>query len=211
MSGQVKSNTYKPKPTSPGRRHAVLVKRTYLSSDDKALKRKQKRLKHILPYAAGRNNTGRITCRHKGSRSHKRFYRQIDFKRNDKDGIRAKVEALLYDPNRSANIALICYLDGERRYILAPSGLTVGTMIMAGAEAPIQVGNCLPLLNIPVGATLHNVEMRPGKGGQIARSAGSSVQLIAKETEYALVRMKSGEIRKIHINCRATIGVVGNE
>ena len=158
---------------------------------------------------SGRNNHGRITMRHKGG-GHKQDYRVIDFKRN-KDGIAAKVERLEYDPNRTAHIALLCYADGERRYIIASKGLTVGAQLMSGNEAPIRVGNTLPLRNIPVGTTIHCVEMLPGKGAQIARSAGASVQLLAREGSYAQVRLRSGEIRRVQIECRATIGEVGNE
>jgi large subunit ribosomal protein L2 len=158
---------------------------------------------------AGRNNNGHITMRHKGG-GHKHHYRMIDFKRN-KDGVGAKVERLEYDPNRSAHLALLLYADGERRYIIAPRGVTVGTQLMSGAEAPIKPGNCLPVRNIPVGTTIHCVEMMPGKGAQIARSAGAGVQLLAREGVYAQVRLRSGEIRKVHVDCRAVIGEVGNE
>ncbi|MCL2076598.1 MAG: 50S ribosomal protein L2 [Betaproteobacteria bacterium] len=158
---------------------------------------------------AGRNNNGRITMRHQGG-EHKRHYRVIDFKRR-KDGIPAKVERLEYDPNRSAHIALLCYADGERRYIIAPRGMEVGQKVMSGAEAPIRPGNALPIRNIPVGTTLHCVEMIPGKGAQMARAAGASVQLLAREGLYAQLRLRSGEIRRVHIECRATIGEVGNE
>jgi large subunit ribosomal protein L2 len=147
--------------------------------------------------------------RHKGG-GHKQHYRMVDFLR-DKDGIAAKVERLEYDPNRSAHLALLLYTDGERRYIVAPRGVAAGTQLMSGAEAPIKAGNCLPLRNIPVGTTIHCVEMLPGKGAQIARSAGASVQLLAREGAYAQLRMHSGEIRKVHVDCRATIGTVGNE
>jgi large subunit ribosomal protein L2 len=158
---------------------------------------------------AGRNNNGHITTRHKGG-GHKQHYRVVDFRRN-KDGIVAKVERLEYDPNRSANIALLCYLDGERRYIIAPKGLVVGQTVISGSEAPIKAGNALPIRNIPVGTTLHCVEMMPGKGAQLARAAGTSVQLLAREGIYAQVRLRSGEIRRVHVECRATIGEVGNE
>ena len=149
-----------------------------------------------------------MTVRHQGG-GHKRQYRIIDFKRN-KDGIPAKVATIEYDPNRNARIALVNYVDGEKRYIIAPLGLQVGDMIESGPEADIKVGNCLPLKNIPLGTEVHNVELKIGKGGQLARSAGSSAQLMAKEGNYALLRLPSGEIRKVHINCRATIGQVGN-
>ena len=158
---------------------------------------------------AGRNNSGHITMRHQGG-GHKQQYRIVDFKRA-KDGISAKVERLEYDPNRSANLALLCYTDGERRYIIAPKGVAVGTLLMSGSEAPIKPGNTLPLRNIPVGTTVHCVEMLPGKGAQIARAAGTSVQLLAREGSYAQLRLRSGEVRKVHIECRATIGEVGNE
>jgi large subunit ribosomal protein L2 len=158
---------------------------------------------------AGRNNSGHITMRHQGG-GHKQHYRIVDFKRA-KDGIAAKVERLEYDPNRSANLALLCYKDGERRYIIAPKGVAVGMQLMSGSEAPIKPGNALPLRNIPVGTTVHCVEMLPGKGAQIARAAGTSVQLLAREGSYAQLRLRSGEVRKVHIECRATIGEVGNE
>ena len=157
---------------------------------------------------AGRNNTGKMTVRHQGG-GHKRQYRIIDFKRN-KDNVPAKVATIEYDPNRSANIALLNYADGDKRYILAPEGLKVGDVIVSGTTADIKVGNALPLANIPLGTMIHNVEMKIGKGGQLARSAGAGIQLMAKEGEYALLRMPSGELRKVHINCRATIGQIGN-
>jgi large subunit ribosomal protein L2 len=158
---------------------------------------------------AGRNNNGHITTRHMGG-GHKQHYRIVDFRRN-KDGITAKVERLEYDPNRSANIALLCYADGERRYILAPKGLTVGQQLVSGSEAPIKAGNTLPIRNIPVGTTIHGIELQPGKGAQIARAAGTSAMLLAREGTYAQVRLRSGEVRRVHIECRATIGEVGNE
>jgi large subunit ribosomal protein L2 len=194
----------KVKPTSPGRRHAVKVVNSQLHKGKPfaALTEKKNR-------GSGRNNNGRITIRHKGG-GHKQAYRIVDFRR-DKDGIAAKVERLEYDPNRSAHIALLLYADGERRYIVAPKGLTVGAELMNGQEAPIKVGNTLPLRNIPVGSTIHCIEMQPGKGAQIARSAGTSAQLLAREGAYAQVRLRSGEIRKVLIECRATIGEVGNE
>ena len=157
---------------------------------------------------AGRNYTGKTTVRHQGG-GHKRQYRIIDFKRT-KDNIPAKVATIEYDPNRSANIALLNYADGEKRYILAPQGLKVGDVVVSGPEADIKVGNTLPLLNIPLGTMVHNVEMKIGKGGQLGRSAGAGIQLMAKEGSYALLRLPSGELRQVHINCRATIGVVGN-
>src|ERR1700681_977085 len=194
----------KVKPTSAGRRAMVKVVHPHLHKGPpvNALTESQKR-------GSGRNHNGHITMRHKGG-GHKQHYRIIDFKRN-KDGIGAKVERLAYDPNRSAHLALLLYTDGERRYIIAPRGVTVGTQLLSGAEAPIKPGNCLPVRNIPVGTTIHCVEMMPGKGAQIARSAGAGVQLLAREGVYAQVRLRSGEIRKIHVDCRAVIGEVGNE
>lgn len=169
----------------------------------------EKSLLKPLPKKAGRNNQGKLTVRHHGG-GHKRQYRVIDFKRN-KDGINAKVDSIQYDPNRSANIALVVYADGEKRYIIAPKGLEVGQIVESGAEADIKVGNALPLQNIPVGTVVHNIELKPGKGGQIARSAGASAQVLGKEGKYVLVRLKSGEVRMILATCRATIGEVGNE
>lgn len=194
----------KVKPTSPGRRAMVKVvnKDLYKGKPHAALLDAQST-------TAGRNNNGRITTRHKGG-GHKQHYRLVDFRRN-KDGIPAKVERLEYDPNRSANIALVLYADGERKYIIAPKGLTVGQQLMSGSEAPIRAGNTLPIRNIPVGTTIHCIEMLPGKGAQIARSAGTSAMLLAREGTYAQVRLRSGEIRRVHIECRATIGEVGNE
>ena len=158
---------------------------------------------------AGRNNEGKITVRHHGG-GNRQKYRIIDFKRNDKDGMAAKVIGIEYDPNRTANIALICYADGEKRYILAPEGLTDGMEVMAGAEAEARLGNCLPLEKIPVGSNIHNIELLPGKGGQLVRSAGNSAQLMAKEGKYATLRLPSGEMRMVSAECRATIGIVGN-
>src|SRR3989441_10417181 len=194
----------KVKPTSPGRRQLVKLVNPDLHKGGpyQPLVEKQSR-------KAGRNVNGHITMRHKGG-GHKQHYRIVDFRR-DKDGIAAKVERLEYDPNRSAHLALLLYADGERRYIIAPRGVATGSQLMSGAEAPIKAGNCLPLRNIPVGTTIHCVEMLPGKGAQIARSAGASVQLLAREGAYAQLRMHSGEIRKVHVDCRATIGSVGNE
>jgi large subunit ribosomal protein L2 len=195
----------KMKPTSAGRRGVVRVTTPGLHKGrplDQLVERQSNR--------AGRNAKGRITVRHRGG-GHKQHYRVVDFKRRDKDGIAGKVERLEYDPNRSANLALLLYADGERRYVIAPKGLTVGTQLVSGAEAPIKAGNTLPLRNIPVGTTVHCIEMLPGKGAQIARSAGSGAQLLAREGSYAQLRLRSGEIRKVHINCRATIGEVGNE
>ncbi|MBD5519212.1 MAG: 50S ribosomal protein L2 [Lachnospiraceae bacterium] len=168
----------------------------------------EKALCTSLKKNAGRNNQGKITVRHHGGGS-RRLYRNIDFKRN-KDGISAKVLGIEYDPNRTANIALICYEDGEKAYILAPEGLTDGMKVMNGPEAEIRVGNCLPLSEIPVGTLVHNVELYPGKGGQMVRSAGNSAQLMAKEGKYATLRLPSGEMRMVPIVCRATIGTVGN-
>ncbi|MEK9812082.1 MAG: 50S ribosomal protein L2 [Bordetella sp.] len=157
---------------------------------------------------AGRNNLGRITTRHRGG-GHKQHYRVIDFRRL-KDGIPAKVERIEYDPNRSAHIALLCYADGERRYIIAPKGLEVGATLMSGQEAPIRSGNAMPIRNIPVGSTIHCIELLPGKGAQLARSAGGSAQLLAREGSYAQLRLRSGEVRRVHVECRATLGEVGN-
>src|SRR5215467_13059653 len=194
----------KVKPTSPGRRGLVKV-----VNPDLYKGRPVERLTESKKRGSGRNNVGRITTRHQGG-GHKHHYRIVDFKRA-KDGIAAKVERLEYDPNRSAHLALLLYADGERRYIIAPRGVTVGAQLMSGSEAPIKPGNCLPVRNIPVGTTIHCVEMMPGKGAQIARSAGAGVQLLAREGAYAQVRLRSGEIRKVHVDCRATIGEVGNE
>ena len=169
----------------------------------------EKSLVVSLSKTAGRNNQGKITVRHQGGGA-KRKYRIIDFKRNHKDGVPAKVIGSEYDPNRTANIALICYADGEKAYILAPEGLTDGMTVMSGAEAEARVGNCLPLQNIPVGAQVHNIELHPGKGGQMVRSAGGSAQLMAKEGRFATLRLPSGEMRMVPIICRATIGIVGN-
>jgi large subunit ribosomal protein L2 len=194
----------KVKPTSPGRRSLVKVVNPDLHKGKPHAPLLEPQSKR-----AGRNNSGHITMRHQGG-GHKQHYRIVDFKRS-KDGVVAKVERLEYDPNRSANLALLCYLDGERRYIIAPKGVAVGTQLVSGAEAPIKPGNALPLRNIPVGTTVHCVEMMPGKGAQIARAAGTSVQLLAREGSYAQLRLRSGEVRKVHIECRATIGEVGNE
>ncbi len=193
----------KTKPTSAGRRFVVQIKRPDLHKGE--------------PHAAllekgsssgGRNNLGRITVRHRGG-GHKRRYRQIDFRRN-KDGVPGRIERIEHDPNRSANLALVLYADGERRYILAPRGMKAGDPIMAGSEAPIKPGNAMALRSIPVGTLVHNIELKPGKGGQIVRSAGGSAQLVAREGQYATLRLRSGEMRKVHIACRATIGEVGN-
>jgi large subunit ribosomal protein L2 len=193
----------KTKPTSAGRRFLVKVVNPDLHKG--------------APHAAlvesktrnnGRNNNGRVTVRHVGG-GHKRNYRIIDFKR-DKDGIPAKVERLEYDPNRSANIALLLYADGERRYIIAPKGVSAGDELVSGSEAPIRRGNCLPIRNIPVGSEIHCVELKPGKGAQLARSAGASAQLVAREGRYAIIRLRSGEMRRVLVDCRATLGEVGN-
>ena len=169
----------------------------------------EKSLVGSLKKNAGRNNQGKITVRHQGG-GNRQKYRIVDFKRNSKDGIQATVIGIEYDPNRSANIALICYADGEKSYILAPQGLTNGMKVMSGEHAEAKVGNCLPLSLIPVGAQVHNIELFPGKGGQMVRSAGNAAQLMAKEGKYATLRLPSGEMRMVPIECRATIGVVGN-
>jgi len=169
----------------------------------------EKSLLAPLPKKAGRNNQGKITVRHHGG-GHKKQYRIIDFKRN-KDNVPAKVATIEYDPNRSANIALLHYADGEKRYIIAPKELQVGQVVVSGPEADIKIGNALPLANIPVGTLIHNIELKPGKGGQLVRSAGASAQVLGKEGKYVLVRLKSGEVRMILATCRATIGEVGNE
>ena len=193
----------KRKPTSPGRRFVVSVVNPDLHKG--------------APYApllaakkksGGRNSSGRITVRHIGG-GHKQHYRIIDFKR-DKDGIPAKVERIEYDPNRSAHIALLCYADGERRYIIAPKSVAAGDTLISGIDAPIKAGNCLPLRNIPVGSVIHCIEMKPGKGAQLARSAAASVQLVAREGAYATLRLRSGEMRKVPVDCRATLGEVSN-
>lgn len=191
------------KPTSPGRRAMVRVSTPGLHKG--------------APYAplveaqsntGGRNHYGRITTRHRGG-GHKQHYRLIDFKR-DKEGIACRVERLEYDPNRTAHIALVLYADGERRYIIAPRDLAVGDQLVAGRDAPIKPGNCLPLRNVPIGSTVHCIEMKPGKGAQLARSAGASVQLVARELGFATLRLRSGEMRKVPVECRAVIGEVGN-
>ena len=195
----------KVKPTSAGRRGLVKVVASGLHKG--------------APYApllakksrkAGRNNYGHITTRHHGG-GHKQHHRIVDFRRRDKDGIVAKVERLEYDPNRTAHLALLCYADGERRYILAPKGVVAGAQLMNGPDAPIKAGNAKALRNIPVGTTVHCVELQVGKGAQLVRSAGGSAQLLAREGNYAQVRLRSGEIRRVHVECRATIGEVGNE
>ncbi len=192
------------KPTSNGRRNMT-------SSDfaEITTNKPEKSLLKPIKRKAGRNNQGKITVRHHGG-GHKKQYRVIDFKRL-KDGIPGRVATIEYDPNRSANIALINYADGEKRYILAPKGLEVGQTILSGPEADIKVGNALPLINIPMGTTIHNIEMKPGKGGQLVRSAGTSAQVLGREGKYVIVRLQSGEVRLILAECRATIGQVGNE
>lgn len=194
----------KVKPTSPARRYQTFLKREQLTKGaepEKSLLEPKKRI-------SGRNNDGRITVRRRGG-GHKRFYRIIDFKR-DKTGIPGKVTQIEYDPNRSAHIALITYADGEKRYILAPANIEVGQTIMSGPEADILPGNALPIVNIPLGTEVHNIEMRPGKGGQLVRSAGGYAQVVAKEGKYAQLKMPSGEVRKIPVVCMATVGMVGN-
>ena len=193
----------KTKPTSPGRRFVVKVVNPDLhkGKPHAGLVEKQKQ-------NAGRNNKGRVTVRHRGG-GHKHHYRMIDFKR-DKDGIEAKVERLEYDPNRTANIALLLYSDGERRYIIAPKGVVAGDTVVSGSDSPIKAGNCLPLRNIPVGSQVHCVELKPGKGAQVARSAGAAVQLVAKDGPHAMLRLRSGEQRLVLSDCKATIGEVGN-
>jgi large subunit ribosomal protein L2 len=193
----------KSKPTSPGRRFVVTVAGAELHKGDPHAPLVEKKTKN-----GGRNNKGRITTRHRGG-GHRQRYRVIDFKRN-KDDVPGRVESIEYDPNRSAHIALVLYADGERRYILAPRGVTAGVEIHNGSEAPIKPGNALPLRNIPLGTVVHNIELKPGKGGQIARSAGCGVQLVAREGTHATLRLRSGEMRKVPADCRATIGEVGN-
>ena len=194
----------KVKPTSPGRRAVVQVVNAKLH--------KGKPLAALVESKsskAGRNQNGRVTVRHQGG-GHKQSYRVVDFKRT-KDGVPGKVERIEYDPNRTANIALVCYADGERRYILANKGMVVGQRVMSGSEAPIKSGNALPIRNIPVGTTICCIEMMPGKGAQLARSAGAAVQLLARDGAYAQIRLRSGEVRRVHVDCRATVGEVGNE
>ena len=194
----------KRKPTSPGRRFQTVSDFAEITKDTP-----ERSLLVPKHRTGGRNSYGRKTARHKGG-GHKQRYRLVDFRRV-KDGVPASVAAIEYDPNRTAHIALVCYADGERAYIIAPRGLEVGATIQSGSEAPIRAGNTLPIRNIPVGSTIHCIELRPGKGAQIARSAGTSATLLAREGTYAQVRMRSGEVRKIHIECRATIGEVANE
>lgn len=191
------------KPTSPGKRHQVSIHHPDISS-----KRPEKHLLSTLKKSGGRNSYGRITSRHKGG-GHKRKYRIIDWKRN-KEGIAAHVTAIEYDPNRTAYIALLTYADGEKRYILAPNKLSVGDSVMAGADVDIKPGNCLPMVNIPLGTIIHNVEMKIGKGAQMVRSAGTAAQLMAKDGVFVLVKLPSGEVRRFRQECRACIGSVGN-
>jgi large subunit ribosomal protein L2 len=193
----------KAKPTSPGRRGVVQVKHDHLHKGEPWAALTEKKSK-----TGGRNNSGRITTRHRGG-GHKQHYRVIDFKR-DKDGITGRVERIEYDPNRTAHIALVLYVDGERRYIIAPKGLHAGDEVQSGRSAAIKPGNALPLSNIPVGSVVHCVELTPGKGAQVARSAGAAVQLVAREGQHATLRLRSGEMRKVQSQCRATIGEVSN-
>ncbi len=191
------------KPTSPGRRGMSVS-----TFEEITRTTPERSLLRPLRENAGRNNQGRVTVRHQGG-GHKRMYRLIDFKRN-KHGIPARVDSIEYDPNRSARIALLVYADGEKRYILAPLGLKVGAQLMSGPEAEVRVGNALPVKNIPLGTVVHNVELQPGKGGQMARSAGTGAQVMAKEGDSAQLRLPSGEVRRVSVNCLATIGQVGN-
>nr|AAV29859.1 NT02FT0101 [synthetic construct] len=193
----------KAKPTSPGRRPVVSVKNTELHTG-----KPFKGLVEVKKSKAGRNNTGRITVRHQGG-GHKQHYRIVDFKRN-KDDITAKVERIEYDPNRSANIALVLYADGERRYIVAPKGLKKDMSVISGEKVDVAVGNCMPLRNIPLGTVIHNIEMKPKKGAQMIRSAGTFAQLVGKDNAYAIIRLRSGEMRRVLLDCRAVIGVVSN-
>jgi large subunit ribosomal protein L2 len=191
------------KPTSPARRSMSVS-----TFEEITKKKPEKRLIEPLKKHAGRNNRGRITTRHRGG-GEKRFYRIIDFKRN-KTGVPARVAAIEYDPNRSARIALLFYKDGEKRYMLAPLGIRVGDEVVSGPDAPIRTGNAMPLRNIPTGTQIHNIELYPGKGGQLVRSAGTGAQLMAKVNDYAQIRMPSGEVRLVHLSCMATLGLVGN-
>ncbi len=191
------------RPITPGMRQMVRVLRTEITRSEP-----EKSLLDPIRKSGGRNNKGRVTIWQRGG-GHKRMYRRIDFKR-DKQGVPARVAAIEYDPNRSANLALLHYVDGEKRYILQPAGLKVGDKVVAGADADILPGNSLPLRNIPAGTLIHNLELRPGKGGQLVRAAGVSAQLVAKEDKYALVKLPSGEVRKVLVECRATIGQIGN-
>lgn len=191
------------KPTSPGVRGM-----SRLTNEEITRSTPEKSLLVPLKKKGGRNNTGKITCRHRGG-GHKRHYRLIDFKRN-KDGIEAKVASVEYDPNRTANIALLHYADGEKRYILAPVGLSVGDTVLSGPEADFKPGNAMAMKDMPLGTTLHNIELYPGRGGQLVRSAGTAAQLVAKEGDFVQIRLPSGEMRRIHRDCRATVGQVGN-
>lgn len=191
------------KPTSPGRRFVIRVKTPELHKGEPYAGLVTK-----LERSAGHNNSGRITTRHRGG-GHKRRYRIVDFRR-DKDGIAGRVERIEYDPNRTAHLALVVYADGERRYMIAPKGLSAGDAVLSGRDAAIKVGNSLPLRNIPVGTMIHCVELKPGKGAQLARAAGGSIQIVAREGVYATVRLRSGEMRRIHVECRATVGEVGH-
>ncbi len=193
----------KSRPTSPGKRFQVRVQNRELSKEGP-----YEPLVEKLGKSGGRNNKGRITQRHIGG-GHKQRYRIIDFRRN-KDGIPAVVERLEYDPNRTANIALLKYADGERRYIIAPKGVSAGDKLLSGRESPIRAGNCLPLSNVPVGTTVHCIELKPGRGAQMARTAGAAVQVVAREGQYATLRLRSGEMRRVLSDCRATVGEVGN-
>src|ERR671918_917435 len=193
----------KPKPTSPGRRFV-----SYADFGEITKREPEKSLVEGLTKSGGRNAHGRKTARHRGGGA-KRLYRKIDFKRT-KDGVPARVAAIEYDPNRTAYIALLHYVDGEKRYILAPNNLRVGMTVLSGPSAEIQPGHCLPLANIPTGTTVHNVELRPGRGGQMGRSAGTAIQLVAKEGDYATLRLPSGEMRMVRVECRASIGAIGN-
>lgn len=192
------------RPTSPGVRGKISVKHEHLSKDGP-----HKPLLESKIRCSGRNSAGRITIRHRGG-AHEKKYRVINFKRNDKDGIPATVKSIEYDPNRSAHIALLSFVDGAYQYIISPEGLRAGDSVMSGESAEIKSGNCMPLQSIPVGTTVHCIEMKVGKGAQLARSAGASCMLMGREDDYAILRMKSGEVRKIHQLCRATIGVVSN-
>lgn len=192
------------RPYTPSRRKMTTLDYSEITKDTPEKSLLAKKVK-----TAGRNNQGKITVRHHGG-GNKQKYRLVDFRRNSKDGMAAKVLAIEYDPNRTANIALICYTDGTKSYILAPVGLTVGMEVVSGNEAEAKVGNCLPLSNIPIGAEIHNIELVPGRGGQMVRSAGVTAQLMAKEGKYAILRLPSGEMRMVPIICRATIGTVGN-
>lgn len=201
------------KPTSPGVRGKVSIQRNTDKADLRLVKRLKKKNRSQTSgrnnNTGGRNNTGRITTRHRGG-GHRRHERVVDFKRNDKDGIPARVERIEYDPNRTADLALLLFADGERRYIIAPKNLNKDDKVVSGEDAPIKAGNCLPLYKIPVGTVIHCIELKPLKGAQLARSAGASVQLVAREGKHATLRLRSGEMRKVPVECRATVGEVGN-